>query len=40
VRSKLPAEVTDVKVDTPVEGRKFSIEHLLDELFASERLAR
>lgn len=30
VGPKLLAEVTDVKVDAPVERRKLSIEHLLD----------
>ena len=39
VGPQLLAEVTDVKVDTPVERRKFSIEHLLDQLFASEHLS-
>jgi hypothetical protein len=30
VGPKLLAQVADVKVDTPIERRKFSIEHVLD----------
>jgi hypothetical protein len=39
VRPKLLAQVTDVKVDTPVERRKFSIEHILDQLLPREHLS-
>lgn len=40
MRPELLTKVTDVKVNTPVEWRKLSVEHMLDQLFASEHLSR